>query len=102
MSADELVIHCFNEHVKDIGGRVLFTFDEYRAFWLSHSVGDRYSMRNRDGSIIDCSVAYYPIPYYKDLRALIEISNGAYIDFREVPIRFLIQNKKAGLSTGPT
>lgn len=88
MTGEQLIQHCFNEHAKDIGG-VNFAFEEYKAFWTNHSTNSEYVLNNRDGSIVICKVAYYPLPYYKDLRALIEINKGGWIDFREVPVRFL-------------
>lgn len=88
MTADQLILHCFNEHVKDLG-EVYFTFAEYWNFWVSHEPGDIYKMTNKDRSVVLCRVAYYPLPYFKDLRALIEIHKGDYNDFREVPVKFL-------------
>lgn len=88
MTGEQLIQHCFNEHAKDIGG-IQFSFEEYKAFWTSHAPGANYEMKNRDGSIVVCRVAYYPLPYYKDLRALIEINKVDWTDFPEVPIRFL-------------
>ena len=71
--------------------------------WVNHKIGDVYSMRNRDGNISSgWKIAYYPL--FQTLkngcwieldepRALIErpLNNGT--DFREVPIRFLTQQK---------
>jgi len=69
--------------------------------WKSHKIGDVYSMQNRDGSLSKgWKIAYYPLfgTYkneqwieFNEPRALIErpIKNG--IDFREVPVRFLIK-----------
>lgn len=91
MNRDELIHFCFNEHVKDIGGKVFFTFDEYRSFWINHKTGDVYELVNRNGSFETCRVVYYPVPYYKDLRALVEIKKGGISDFREVPVKFLVQ-----------
>lgn len=92
MTPLELIQFCFDEHVKDIGGLVQFTFHEYASFWKGNEPGIKYELKNRNGSTETCVVAYYPLPYYKDLRALVEIKSGSYIDFREVPVRFL--NKK--------
>lgn len=88
MEQEQLIRICFDSHVKERGA-IKFTLDEYRSFWIAHKVGNVYTLTNRDGSTHLCKVAYYPLPYYDDLRALIEIDKGDYNDFREVPIRFL-------------
>lgn len=69
--------------------------------WVDHSIGDKYNLINRNGSIDrGWKIAYYPIfedgktgVTYNEPRALVEkpISNG--IDFREVSLRFLIKTK---------
>lgn len=88
---DLLIYKCYEEHVKDIGGHeeITFSFSHYYNFWTRHKVGAEYLMVNRDKSLVKCKVAYYPLPYYKDLRALIEIDKGMWTDFREVPVTFL-------------
>lgn len=88
----DLITYCFNEHLKDIGGEVSFTLDQYRSFWEQYKPENNYQMKNRDGSFVNCKVAYYPLPYYKDLRALIEIPMNEGTDFREVPVHFLQLN----------
>jgi hypothetical protein len=52
-------------------------------------------MSSRDGTVVECKVAYYPLPH-ADLRALIEIEmpNGKGTDFREVPVHYLIKENK--------
>lgn len=87
MNEEELIKICFESHIKDKGA--YFSFEEYRQFWVDHKIGDLYELKNKDGSIFICKIAYYPLPYYKDLRALIEIDNGDWNDFREVPVKFL-------------
>lgn len=86
---DLLIYKCYLHHVNDIGGEVDFSFSHYYNFWTRHNVGAEYLMVNRDKSLVKCKVAYYPLPYYKDLRALIEIDKGTWTDFREVPVTFL-------------
>ncbi len=61
-------------------------------FWKSHKIGDVYQMKNRDKSVEYVKIVYYPLENYTDFTALVEIDKGKYIDFREVPIRFLIKN----------
>ena len=58
-------------------------------FYKDHKIGDVYKMKNRDGTYELCQLVYYPLENYKDFTALVEINKGKYIDFREVPIRFL-------------
>jgi hypothetical protein len=62
--------------------------------WLSHKIGDVYSMDGKSG----WKISYYPIfennktkEVYEEPRALIErpMENG--IDFREVPLRYLVR-----------
>jgi len=65
-------------------------------FWTNHKIGNTYSIKNRNGSIEYCKLVYYPLDNYDDFSALIEIDKGTYIDFREVPIRFLINIPKTG------
>ena len=88
MTQGELIHTCFNAHANDIGG-VNFSFEEYKSFWAGHSIGAIYEMKNKNGSTVRCKIAYYPLPYYKDLRALIEIDNITWTDYREVPVVFL-------------
>jgi len=83
------VIHCYKEHLKDIGGIVYFDMMEYALFWLNHFPGRKYTMTNKDKSQVIVTIAYYPLPYYKDLRACIEFPIPGGIDFRDVPIKFL-------------
>jgi hypothetical protein len=99
----ELIQHCFDEHVKDAGVTVKFTFEEYKDFWLQHNHGDVYLMKNRDKSTVECTIAYYPLAstyltnaqgitslkVYDDLRALIEIPIKGGYDLREIPVVFL-------------
>lgn len=85
---DELIKKCFDEHVKDLVN-VYFSFEEYKQFWLDHNINNTYEMVNKDRSVLICKIAYYPLPYYKDLRALIEIVHEDWSDFRDVPIKFL-------------
>lgn len=80
--------HCFNEHLKDLGN-VYFTLEEYTEFWVNHKPGKEYTMVNKDKSAVVVQVVYYPLPYYKDLRACIEFPIPGGIDYREVPIKFL-------------
>lgn len=88
------IIHkCFQEHAADIGWGIKFTFDEYKNFWVNHSVGAAYEMKNRNGSTEIVKVAYYPLPYHKDLYALIEVMDSPFLDLREVPVRYLTQKQ---------
>jgi hypothetical protein len=86
--------HCFDVHKSELpkAMKLKFTLFEYCEFWLTRQIGDEYTMASRDGTVVDCKVAYYPMPGYADLRALIEIAlpNGG-TDFREVPIHYLIK-----------
>lgn len=86
--------HCFKNHKESFDGKIKFTRYQYTEFWLTHQIGDVYSMASRDGSVVECKVAYYPMPEYKDLRALIEIDLTKGTDFREVPIHYLLLKKK--------
>lgn len=79
---------CFLNHIKE-HGMIYFTYEEYKSFWERHKVGMEYSMINRDKSVIIVKIAYYPLPYYQDLRACIEFPIPGGIDFRDVPIKFL-------------
>lgn len=83
---NDLVKHCFEEHKKDFNGDIKFTYEEYLKFWVNCYPKSKYEMRNRDGTYSKCHVVYYPLPYYKDLRALIELDQN---DLREVPVHFL-------------
>ena len=81
---------CYEAHKRDLGGdKLYFTYADYLNFETNHYSGAIYEMKNKDGSKVMCKVAYYPLPYYRDLRALIEIDMGHYNDFRDVPVRFL-------------
>lgn len=103
-----LIKHCYTTHKKDCGGNIKFTIYQYAGFWMRHKLGDRYKMRNMDGSYLECIVIYYPLnctydikykkdivvsstlKYYDDLRALVGITmSNKETDFREVPIHFL-------------
>lgn len=64
--------------------------------WVNHKIGDLYTMDKTS----DWKIAYYPIfedgktkKEYEEPRALVEkpLSNGKGIDFREVPLRYLIK-----------
>lgn len=79
---------CFQIHKELYEGDIKFTFEEYKDFWEQHSPNKEYRMVNRDKSEVACRVVYYPLPAYKDLRALIQLSGTT--DFREVPVRFLL------------
>ena len=53
-------------------------------------------MSNKDGSVEDCFVFYYPITsnyrgdiVYDDPRAVVQIPTKTGWDFREIPSRFL-------------
>ncbi len=59
------------------------------SFWKNHKIGDIYLMKNRDKTVEEVKIVYYPLENYNDFTALVEIDKGKYIDFREVPIRFL-------------
>ena len=87
--SEKLIQHCFDEHKKDFNDNIKFDFAQYEKFWKEHQIGDEYKMVNRDKSYVICKVAYYPLPTYPDLRALIEIKIEDGIDYREVPIHFL-------------
>lgn len=87
-SAD-IIYHCYDEHLKLFDGKVKFTFEQYEIFWKNHQTGSDYKMKNRNGSMVDCKIAYYPLPYYDDLRAMIEIPMKDGFDFRDVPVHFL-------------
>lgn len=92
----------------DIGSGIQFSFQDYVLFKKQHTLDAVYTMGNRDGSVVECKVAYFPLHctydekktkdgtlisselrYYKDLRALVEIAVPGGIDFREVPVHFL-------------
>ena len=85
------VKECYDSHIEDMPDS-FFSFEEYRDFWTNHNIGDVYEMKNRNGSVVTCTIVYYPLPYYKDLRALIEVDMVDGVDLRDVPIKFL--NKK--------
>lgn len=87
----KLIKHCFDKHKESFDGKIKFTRYQYTEFWLTHQIGDVYSMASRDGSVVECKVAYYPMPNYADLRALIEIDLPKGTDFREVPTHYLIK-----------
>lgn len=89
MEQRQLIEHCFNIHKDSFGGNIKFTFEQYESFWKTHQIGDKYDMRSRDESVVVCKVAYYPLPNYSDLRALIEIKLENGTDFREVPVHYL-------------
>jgi len=80
---------CFDSHVQDMDEEIKFTFGEYRDFWEAHQIGDLYKMRNVNGSEDICKIAYYPLPNFVELRALVEIEIKGGTDFREVPVHFL-------------
>lgn len=68
--------------------------------WRSHEIGNEYDMRNRGGGISSrWKIAYYPMFQVlkngewielDEPRVLIERPMQGGTDFREVPIRFLI------------
>jgi hypothetical protein len=89
MDIEDLVRHCFEMHLHDLSGNVYFTFQEYKDFWINHTQGDVYELLNKDHSVEQCTVVYYPIPYYPSLRALVEIMKEGHSDYREVPVKFL-------------
>lgn len=86
---EAIILHCFESHKSDFSGDIKFTYDRYESFWLQNEQDNNWLMRNRDGSFVPCKVSYYPLPYYKDLRALIEIGQS---DFREIPVYFLFRS----------
>lgn len=86
---NKVIKFCFDEHVKDLNEEIKFTYEQYESFWLNHKLGDNYRMKNRDGSYVNCKVVYYPLPYYADLRALIELEREVGVDLRDVPVYFL-------------
>lgn len=89
---EDIIKHCFTEHAKL--GEIKFSYEQYEKFWVEHKVGDEYRMVNRDKTSVICKVAYYPLPDFADLRALIEIKIKDGTDFREVPVHYLERIKK--------
>lgn len=67
--------------------------------WKAHEIGKTYSMKNVNGNTEHgWKIAYYPIlrdgktnEAYDEPRVLIEKPIKDGIDFREVPIRYLIK-----------
>lgn len=66
--------------------------------WLNHKIRDTYTM---DGKPDLWKIAYYPIfedgktkEQYSEPRALIEKPMIGGIDFREIPLRYLIKSAK--------
>lgn len=64
--------------------------------WINHKIGTQYSMDGNDG----WKIAYYPIfengktgEQYEEPRALVEKTIDKGTDFREVPLRYLTQQK---------
>jgi hypothetical protein len=86
-----LIALCYHKHVEDMDGAVSFTYDQYEEFWLNNSAGSSYKLKNRNNSVENCKIVYYPLPYYRDLRALVEVKNKnvTFTDYREVPVQFL-------------
>lgn len=94
----------YNEHKKDCGGTLKFTFRQYAKFWLEHKYGDVYKMVNRDGTFMECTVMTFPlrstyegekVKMFSDLRALmlmnkpLIVDGEKHMDIREVPVHFL-------------
>jgi hypothetical protein len=83
----KLILHCYKEHKKDFEGNVKFKLIEYFKAWFRFNGKNKsFKLVNRNKSEMDCIIVYYPLPYYADLRALVEIG---HCDFREVPIYYL-------------
>ncbi len=82
---------CYNEHQADFAPSLQFSLIEYANFWIKSKPSTVYKMKNRDGTYVYCKVAYYPLPGFKDLRALVEIKMPNGTDFREVPVHYLIE-----------
>jgi Zn/Cd-binding protein ZinT len=62
--------------------------------WKDHKIGDTYLMDGKGG----WKIAYYPIfedgktkEVYQEPRALVEQPIEGGIDFREVPLRYLVK-----------
>jgi hypothetical protein len=85
-----IIWHCFDVHKKEVAD-IKFDLLDYAEFWLSHHIGDRYEVINVNKSKFVCKVVYYPLPNFKDLRALVEVESdeGVGCDIREVPVVFL-------------
>lgn len=82
----DLIRHCYKEHIKDLEG-CKFSFYQYVKYWLIHERNKNFSIVNRDKSEVKCKSVYFPLPYYKELRALVDCGNN---DLREVPVYFLL------------
>lgn len=93
-----LIYKCYEkqraENSSPFTGKLKFTLHQYAEFWTAHKLGDVYTMSSRDGSVVECRVAYYPMPDYADLRALVEIQMPKGTDFREVPVHYLIRKNQ--------
>lgn len=69
--------------------------------WQQHKIGDEYFLINKGGGKdAGWKIAYYPImedgktgEVYKEPRALIEKPMKDGIDFREMPLRFLVKHE---------
>lgn len=81
--------YCFHKHAELFNGALKFSFEQYYKFWIEHKVGTVYKLKHRNGKFDLCKVAYYPLPYYNDLRALVEFERKDGVDLRDVPVHFL-------------
>lgn len=63
----------------------------FKEAFKTHKPGKEYILVNRDKSEVECEIVYYPLPYYDDDRACIDLGNN---DIREVPVRFLFSKEK--------
>ena len=87
---EKLIKHCYNVHINDLNKKAKFSFFEYRRCWRKFRHGTFWLISNRDKSINKCEIIYFPLPEYKELRALVEIKESKEeYDFRETPIYYL-------------
>lgn len=76
-------------YIDSIESGIRFTFDEYLIARKKYIGGNYYFLTHTDGAKQKCILDYFPLPGYKDMRALVEFGRGEDVYWKEVPVKYL-------------
>lgn len=87
----QLLNHLFvymMRYIDAISEGLYYSFDAYIAARTSIK-GNKYFLINSDGTKQECLLDYFPLPNYRDMRALVELGRGKELYWKEVPMKYL-------------